>query len=297
MVGNARMGTDRAHGLPDDEAGWGSADVRSGRAELLADADRPQGWLLLLDRIRQSYVDLDDPTYLDFEYARILADVLDALPPGPLTVTHVGGGAFTLARYVAATRPGSAQLVLEPDDSLTTFVRSRLPLRRGSRVRVRAADGRAGIRALRPGSADVVVLDAFSGGRVPADLTTTQAMNDIARVLRIDGVLLANLADGPPLQYLRRVLASVRTALPEVLAVADAAVLRGRRFGNICLTASRTVVPEAAIRRAAARAEFPLRVLARQRLLDFVGSVTPLTDAHPLRSPPPPDDSWRVGEA
>jgi spermidine synthase len=164
-------------------------------------------------------------------------------------------------------------------------------------VRVRAADGRAGIRALRPGSADVVVLDAFSGGRVPADLTTTQAMNDIARVLRIDGVLLANLADGPPLQYLRRVLASVRTALPEVLAVADAAVLRGRRFGNICLTASRTVVPEAAIRRAAARAEFPLRVLARQRLLDFVGSVTPLTDAHSLRSPPPPDDSWRVGEA
>ncbi|MEP7179238.1 MAG: hypothetical protein ABI775_09140, partial [Pseudonocardiales bacterium] len=48
-----------------------------GVAELLADADRPGGWLLLLDRIRQSYVDLEDPSYLDFEYVQAFADVLD----------------------------------------------------------------------------------------------------------------------------------------------------------------------------------------------------------------------------
>ena len=277
--------------------GWGGVDVRTGRAELLADADRPGGWLLLLDRIRQSYVDLDDPTYLDFEYIRILADVLDALPPGPLKVTHVGGGALTLARYVAATRPGSSQLVLEPDDSLTAFVRSRLPLRRGSRIRVRAADGRAGIHGLRPRTADVVVLDAFSGGRVPANLTTLEAMTDIARVLRPDGVFLANLADGPPLQYLRRVLASVRTALPDALAIGDTAVLRGRRFGNICLVAGRAALPETAIRRAAARADFPLRVLGGDRLQGFIAGVAPLTDASPIRSPAPPDETWRVGGA
>jgi spermidine synthase len=298
MGGRGRRMGEYAAGRPDRAtAGWGSADVRSGRAELLADADRPQGWLLLLDRIRQSYVDLDDPTYLDFEYARTLADILDALPPGPLTVTHLGGGAFTLARYVAATRPGSTQLVLEPDDSLTAFVRSRLPLPRDSRVRVRAADGRAGVRALRAQSADVVVLDAFVGGRVPADLTTRQAMTEMARILRPDGVLLANLADGPPLQYLRRVLASVRTAFPEALAVADAGVLRGRRFGNICLAAARTPLPEAAVRRAAARAEFPLRVLGRRGLPAFVAGATPLTDLDAIRSPAPPDETWRVGEA
>ena len=292
------MKADRASGPLDDPVeGWGGVDVRSGRAELLADADRPGGWLLLLDRIRQSYVDLDDPTYLDFEYTRILADVLDALPPGPLAVTHVGGGALTLARYVAATRPGSSQLVLEPDDSLTAFVRSRLPLRRGSRIRVRTADGRTGIHALRPRTADVVVLDAFSGGRVPADLTTTEAMTDVARVIRPDGVLLANLADGPPLQYVKRVLASVRTALPDAVAVGDAAVLRGRRFGNICLAAGRTALPETAIRRGAARADFPLRVLGGERLQGFIAGAVPLTDADPVRSPPPPDEMWRVGGA
>jgi len=277
--------------------GWGGVDVRSGRAELLADADRPGGWLLLLDRIRQSYVDLDNPTYLDFEYIRILADVLDALPAGPLRITHVGGGGLTFARYAAATRPGSSQLVFEPDDSLTAFVRSRLPLRRGSRIRVRAVDGRTGIHGLRPRSADVVVLDAFSGGRVPADLTTAEAMSEIGRVIRPDGVLLANLADGPPLQYARRVLASVRTVLPDVVAIADAAVLRGRRFGNICIAAGRIALPETAIRAAAARADFPLRVLGGDRLRAFIGGALPLTDADPIRSPPPPDETWRVGGA
>jgi hypothetical protein len=141
------------------------------------------------------------------------------------------------------------------------------------------------------------VLDAFSGGRVPADLTTTEAMTDIARVIRPGGVFLANLADGPPLQYVRRVLASVRTALPDAVAIGDAAVLRGRRFGNICLAAARTALPETAIRRSAARADFPLRVLGGERLQNFVGGALPLTDADPVRSPPPPDEIWRVGGA
>jgi hypothetical protein len=113
-----------------------------GAAELLADLDRPSGWVLLIDRVRQSYVDLDDPTYLDFEYMRCLADVLDALDPGPLAVTHIGGGALTLARYIAATRRGSSQIVLEPDAAMTELVRSRLPLPRGERIKVRPVGAR-----------------------------------------------------------------------------------------------------------------------------------------------------------
>jgi hypothetical protein len=141
------------------------------------------------------------------------------------------------------------------------------------------------------------VLDAFSGGRVPADLTTGEAMSEIGRVIRPEGVLLANLADGPPLQYARRVLASVRTVLPDVVAIGAAAVLRGRRFGNICLAAGRTALPETAIRSAAARADFPLRVLGGERLRAFLVGSLPLTDADPVRSPPPPEETWRVGGA
>lgn len=278
-----------------DRAGAEPAPRPGGHAQLLADADRPGGWLLLLDRIRQSYVDLDDPTYLDFEYVQAFADVLDALPEGALTVTHIGGGGCTVARYLAAVRPGSTQLVLEPDTALTALIRARLPFARGTRVRIRPVDGRAGLAALAAASADVVVLDAFAGGRVPAELSAFEYVADVARVLRAGGVLLANVADGPPGIYTRRLVAAVRSHLPQAMLLADPAVLKRRRYGNIVLAASRAPLPVAAIRRSAAAAMFPRRVLTGAELVRFVGGAAPLSDADPMRSPQPPDAIWRVG--
>ena len=267
---------------------------RSGQVELLADADRPGGWLLLTDRIRQSYVDLDDPTYLDFEYVQAFADVIELLPDGPLAVTHVGGAGCTLARYVAARRPGSPQIVLEPDTELTATVRARLPFARSARIRIRAVDGRTGIARLASGSADVLVLDAYLGGRVPAELTTTEFLADVARVLRPDGVLLANLADGPPLRYSRRVTRTAAEHLPNVALRSDAAVFRGRRFGNVVLAASRGALPVDELARAAASAMFPQRLVAGAQLATFAGRARVLTDNDPMRSPAPPDEIWRV---
>lgn len=268
-----------------------AGDTASGRAELLADADRPGGWLLTVDRIRQSYVDLEDPTYLDFEYVQAFADVLDALPPGPLAVTHLGGGACTLPRYIAAVRPGSSQIVLEPDAGLTALVRARLPLPRGSRIRIRAVDGRSGVAGLRAGSADVVVLDAFAGGRVPAELTTAEFLADVARVLRPAGLLLANVADGPPLAYTRRLLATVRTQFSRRLLIAEPTVLKGRRYGNLVLAASGAPLPVDQIRQASARAAFPRAVTGR-----LGGDAAPFTDSDAMRSPEPPGETWRVAD-
>jgi len=265
-----------------------------GAAELLADADRPGGWLLLLDRIRQSYVDLDDPTYLDFEYMQVFADVLDAFAPGPLAVTHIGGGGLTLARYVAVTRPGSPQLVLEPDVALADLVRARLPLPRGARVRVRAVPGREGVAALRAASADVVVVDAFLGGRVPADLTTVEFVSEAARVLRPGGALVMNIADGASVLFARRVAGTLQAAAGRVIVVGDPAVLKGRRFGNLVLVASADALPVAAIRASAARAALPRTVVAGAALTRWLGGVRPLTDGDAMRSPQPPDEMWRV---
>jgi spermidine synthase len=266
-----------------------------GRAELLADADRPGGWLLTVDRVRQSYVDLEDPTYLDFEYVQAFADVIDALPPGPLATTHVGGGACTLARYVAATRPGSSQIVLEPDAELTELVRRRLPFPRGARIRVRPVDGRRGVAALNDASADVLVVDAFHGGRVPAELTTVEFFRDVARVLRPGGVVLVNVADGPPVSYTRRLVATLHQHFARVLAVADPGVLKGRRFGNVVLAASRGQLPTTEIRRAAARAAFPRTVHSGAAITALGSGAAPFTDADGVRSPEPPEDVWKVG--
>lgn len=266
-----------------------STSGSTGAVGLLADAERPGGWLLTVDRVRQSYVDVDDPTYLDFGYMQAFGDVLDALPSGRLAVTHVGGGACTLARYIAATRPGSPQIVLEPDTEVTALVRARLPFPTGSRIRIRPVEGRGGVAALRDASADVLVLDAFLGGRIPGQLTTEEFFADVARVLRPSGVLLANVADGPPLSYSARVVAAVRTALPEVAVLSESAVFKARRFGNLAVAASRTALPLTAIRRASAGAAFP-----RSVSVAFGATAKPLTDADSTRSPEPPESTWRI---
>ncbi|MGH8861183.1 MAG: spermidine synthase-like protein, partial [Jatrophihabitantaceae bacterium] len=106
--------------------------------------------------------------------------------------------------------------------------------------------------------------------------------------------LLANLADGPPLGYSRRVAATVAAVLPEVALRADPAVFRGRRFGNVVLAASRGPLPLARLSRVASGAMFAQRVLAGTDLAAFIGGARVLSDADPMRSPAPPDDIWRV---
>ena len=99
---------------------------------MLADLDRPGSWMLLVDGISQSHVDLDDPRHLDLEYMQRLGHLIDlAAPAGaPLRVLHLGAGGLTLARYAAATRPGSRQLAVEADAEVARLVRRRLPVGR-----------------------------------------------------------------------------------------------------------------------------------------------------------------------
>ncbi len=163
---------------------------------------------------------------------------------------------MTLPRYVAATRPSSAQIVLEPDIELTAFVRRHLPLPTRSGIKVRGTDGRRGIADLRDGYADLVIIDAFVGARVPADLTTAEFLADARRALSDHGVIIINLTDRGPLGYARRVLAGVRLAFPHLLLCAEPSTLKGRRFGNVIIAGGATPLPYAGHRGASRTATF-----------------------------------------
>ncbi|GGF34917.1 hypothetical protein GCM10011519_05470 [Marmoricola endophyticus] len=258
--------------------------------ELVPDPGRDDAFTLRVGGADQSHVDLTDPLRLDFDYVQRAADVLDAALPRPdrRAVLHVGGAGLTLPRWVAATRPTSRQVVLEPDAALTTLVRERLPLPPRSRIKVREQDGRRGVRELRDGWADAVVLDAFAGARVPAELTTEGFFADVARVLAPEGLLVANLADRAPFGHLRRALAGVRLSLPQLLVLAEPAVLKGRRFGNLVVAASRRPLPGAALARRSSGAAFPYRVLAEDEVADRFGGGAPFTDDDRAPTPLPP---------
>ncbi len=262
--------------------------VASGLAEIVQDPGRPSGRTLLIDGAPQSHVDLDDPTHLEFEYIRRMAAAIDLIAPAgaPLRVLHLGGGALTLPRYVAATRPGSAQRVVEIDGPLVELVRRALPFDPRAKLRVRVGDAREAVHGTRDGGYDLVVLDVFAGARTPAHLASVEFMREIARVLAPGGRLVANVADGPPLRYARAQVATIRAALPEACLVADAAVLRGRRFGNLVVFAGRTALPIAELTRRAAGDWFPGRV--EVDLDRFTGGAVPVTDADAVPSPEPP---------
>lgn len=267
--------------------------------ELLRDADRRGAWMLLIDGVPQSHVDLDDPGYLDFEYVRRIGHVIDeAAPAGqPLRVLHLGAGALTLARYVASTRPGSPQLAVEVDAALVDLIRLRLPPR-NPRLRVRVGDARAELERLRPGSFDVVIADVFAGGRTPAHLTSAEFWAAARRVVHgtssgsRDGVVAANVADGAPLAHTRAQVATARAVFPHACLIADAAVLRGRRFGNLVLVASPEPLPVDALTRRTAGDPMPGRVVYGTDLVRFTAGAKAVTDATAVPSPAAPPGAF-----
>jgi spermidine synthase len=269
--------------------------VDGGLAELLPDRDRARGWTLLIDGAPQSHVDLDDPAYLSFEYQRRLGHVIDLVaPPGrPVQVVHLGGGALSLARYTAATRPRSTQQVVERDAALVQLVRRELPLDPNARIRVRSVDAREGLAKVPDGWADLVIADVFSGARTPAHLTSAEFVTEVRRAVKDSGVYAANLADGPPLAHLRGQIATVASVFPELALVADPTVLRGKRFGNAVLVASGLPLPIAELTRRAASDPHPARVEHGRELLDFTGGAAPVTDAVAVASPAPPPSVFR----
>ena len=257
---------------------------------LIRDQARLNAYTLRIGATDQSYVDLDDPTNLEFDYVQRIADVIDLLaaPGERIRVVHVGGAAMTIPRYVAATRPRSAQVVLEPDTMLIEWVREWLPLPKQSGIKVRAVDGLTGIGALADGYADLVVVDAFLGARVPSDLTTVGFFADVARVVAPRGIAVINLTDRGPFPYGRRVVAGLLESFAHVMWSAEPSTLKGRRFGNVILGASALPLPVAAYAQRAGSGPYPYRVLHGARLDQLVAGARPFrgTDVSPSPDPP-----------
>jgi spermidine synthase len=267
----------------------GSWPVHFGTAELIADADRPAGWLLSVNGVAQSYVDLAEPTHLEFDYMRIIGDLVDLAAPvdEPVTALHLGGGGCTLPRYIAATRPGSAQVVVEADEELVVVVRRELGVKG---FRLRTGDARASLERVRAGTGDLVVSDVFAGSDLPRACTTLEYVELVRRALRPGGTYIANVGDGPPLAFSRGQAATLLAAFTHVVVLADPVVLRGRRFGNVVLAGSDEPFDVPSLTQRSARALGRARVLAGDEVEAFSGGARPVTDATAADSPAPPPD-------
>jgi spermidine synthase len=269
------------------------------RAVIEHDRFVPGAYELVVDGTPQSHVNLEDPSQLFFEYINRMGNVIDLLgePGEPLTSVHLGAGAMTIPRYVAVTRPGSRQQVIELEQSLVELVREHLPLPRGADIRVRYGDAREIVNKLPGGlvgNVDLVVVDIFSGARTPAHVTSQEFYTETARLLAPAGVMLVNVADGPPLRFARSQAATLASVLPHVAVLAETQVLKGKRFGNFVLVASASPLPTKWLPRLMAAGPHPAHAVFGDDFDEFARGGLIVTDATATPSPPPARSIFQV---
>jgi spermidine synthase len=250
-------------------------------ARVVADPERDAGRVLLLDTLRHSYVDVENPSYLEFEYVRAIAATVEATHgTEPVSALHLGGGGLTLPRWLAATRPGTRSLVLEVDPGVVAIDREQMELHTSDDLQVRVVDARVGLADETPGSRDVVVGDAFGGLSVPWQLTSREAVQLADRALTDDGVYAVNLIDHPPLRFVRAELATMRAVFPHVVLLARSPVLADQDGGNVVAVASRSPIDVERLRTTLPDFRLTWQVANGDELDRFIGDAEVLTDDH-----------------
>jgi spermidine synthase len=266
-------------------AAAGGSSCQRESAYFCADVQRdpsgvPTGRLLVLDGLRHSYEDLADPTHLSFSYTKRIADLLDRFraPGAPIDALWIGGGAFTLPRYVAALRPGSTSVVLELDPNVVRVDRQRLGLVTGPALRVRLGDSRVQLRGEPARAYDVVVGDAYAGRAVPWHLTTHEFLTDIRSKLRPEGVYAMNCIDAGPARFARAEAATLRSVFSHVALEARRERLTSGASENFVFFASDRPLPLNALAQAAARRADGEVVYPEPAVAAFAGHADVLRD-------------------
>jgi spermidine synthase len=257
-------------------AGGGTRFLRTTgqHASIEPDAFTEGSYVLSIGGAEQSHVNLARPEEIFYEYLRRIGHLVDlAAPAGhPVRALHLGAGALTLARYIQATRPGSAQYAVELERELLDFVLRQLPLPEGTDLHTVIGDAREALARLDPELRfDVVILDIFSGPEAPAHLACSAFYRELRDRLSPAGVLIVNVGDEPGLTLVRSQVAEMREAMADVAAFAETGMFEGRYPGNIILAGTQAPWPREWSAELAARGPHPAKVLAGVDLDPFAG--------------------------
>lgn len=266
-------------------------------AEIEHDPWVPGAIQLTVDGTPQSHVNLRDPGDVFFEYIRRIAHAIDLFraPGQPISALHLGGGAFTLPRYVEATRPGSRQQVVELESALVELVREAAPLPKRASIRVRHGDAREVLGRLPEGmrgAMDLVVVDIFAGASTPAHVSSVEFYSKILPLLRPDGLVAVNTTGGSGQVFPRGQAATLASVFGGVAAIGEPQTLKGRRFGNVVLLASSGGIDQGLdwLPRLLAGGPHPARMLVGRELDEWVRDARPVSDAAAQPSPVPPSE-------
>lgn len=249
-------------------------------ARVEVDGQWPDGRTLYLNSAEHSYVDLADPNHLKYAYTQWIGLVADeiAAKGQRLDALHLGGGGFTIPRYLAATRPGTRSLVFEIDGGLVELDRRELGVRTGPELTAKVGDARVLLGGEPTDSRDFIVGDAFGHLVVPWHLATREMAADIRRVLRPGGIYVQNVIDYPPGRFIRAELATVAAEFRNVALIAPPWAIEGRSGANFLIVGSDAPLPLDRLAAGLPRLRDQAVLLRGAELTAFVGDALVLTD-------------------
>lgn len=247
-------------------------DTGLSRVEIRPRADQPQLLTMYLDGVESSAIDLLDPTHLDFEYMALMQLVtrVHFAPGHPITALHLGAAGCALARAFEADYPNSRQLAAEIDPHLPELARTHFDLPRAPRLRIRIQDAAQTLRDNRV-QWDLVIRDAFSHGMVPDDLRTPEFVLAASEAVGTNGLYLLNVPGGERLaggqqSEFRQDYAVLTKVFANVVALAEVAVWKRRRRGNIVVVCANRELNTQTLEREVRKFPVPTRLVTKEDL-------------------------------
>ena len=151
---------------------------------------------LVLDHLIHSYVSLDNPLHIEYDYEKIYAEVMKWMykPQSPFKSLSIGGGGYTFPRYMELSYPKAHIDVVEIDPEITRVVYKYLGLPRDTRIRTFNTDGRWFVMNCKE-KYDIIFTDAFNDLSIPYHLTTREFVRQLHGTLNDDGILMSNVID------------------------------------------------------------------------------------------------------
>jgi spermidine synthase len=151
---------------------------------------------MVLDNLIHSYVCLEDPLHIEYEYERIYSDVLKwkFKKDENFKSLTIGGGGYTFPRYMEVVYPRAQIDVVEIDPEVTNIVYKHLGLSADTRIKSFNTDGRWFVMNCKE-KYDLIFTDAYNDLSIPYHLTTKEFVAQLKSILNPDGLIMSNIID------------------------------------------------------------------------------------------------------
>jgi spermidine synthase len=159
----------------------------------------------------------------------------------------IGGAGYSFPKEYLRVYENARMDVVEIDPRMTGIARDFFRLTDNSRLNIIHEDGRMFINRAPSDHYDAVFLDAFAAlGSVPAHLTTIEAVTNLYRSLKSDGVVIFNLGSaiaGPGSRFLNSELQTYRQVFPHVYLFKVNSGYPDTQLQNLIIVASKSPDP------------------------------------------------------